>query len=426
MLAPFLLFACIASAAAGGQEPDAHARAAAALAAHAAGELTSVQLAVALQGLGSTALPEVLDALVAYAGEEHAEIRAILLGTLAEVPGDAFTAAVEPMLAGEPDERRLEALIQAIGGSRGAAELGLLERCAAHGELEAGARGLPRARREAFRSALLDMVARDSELRWSLAERLAKTPMGLLSGAIHALASNPDGQTLELLSGALGQVAAADSLLLREIVRVAEQRPSIESSASARLRDYLRSPSNSVAILALQATAALGDRAAIGDLIGLLGHAHPAVRDAAQEALVRLTRKRYRGRADVWERWYDAELAWWVRESPGAFAALESRDPARALLGMRALAEHTLHPAECAEGIARLLTRSEPDLVLAACSALASLQSRQAIEALLALLEHPDPRLVQAAEGALERITGGRLPAVPVLGRAALQESVSR
>ncbi len=425
MLASFLLLACITSGTAG-QEPDARARAAAALAAHAAGELTSAQLEVALQGLGSTALPEVLDALVEHAGEEHAEIRAILLGILAGEPGDGFAAAVETMLAGEPDERRLEALIQAIGGSRGPAELGLLERCAAHGELEAGARGLPRARREAFRNALLDMVARDPELRWSLAERLARTPTGLLSGAIHALASNPDGQTLELLSGVLGQVAAADSLLLREVVRLAEQRPSLAGTGSARLRDYLGSPSHSVAILAIQAAAALGDRAVFGELINLLGHAHAAVRDAAQAALVRLTRKRYRGGADVWERWYEAESAWWSRESPGAFAALESRDPARALLGMRALAEHTLHPAECAEGIARLLTRSEPDLVLAACSALASLQSRQPIEELLSLLEHHDPRLVRAACGALERITGERQPAEPALWRAALQESVSR
>jgi hypothetical protein len=285
---------------------------------------------------------------------------------------------------------------------------------------------VPRARRRAFEQTLQETLVRTPEAAVVLAGLLPKVDGSLVAPVVLSLAADRSPETLALLAGLLGRTPSADPLLLAQI---AEQGRALAGAADlvvlARVRPYLCGTDRHEVILAVQAAEALQDSAAVRQLIALLSHADPAVGAAAEAALTALVQKRCRG-AEGWERWYETELAWWSEEAPRVQGELEALDPVQASAALRELAQHRLYRQECAQAVARVLSRPEPDLVLAACSVLAQLKSERALPELLQALEQGEETLAKAALAALRSVTGLDLPADAALWRAALgAESLS-
>jgi hypothetical protein len=353
------------------------------------------------------------------------EVAAAAKASLAAQPPEALRAharAVASSPLSSDAARRLA--LELLAGCAGPDDI---ELCAALASPAEGEAGVPRARRLAFEQALRAIAARAPESRFALAGLLGGFDGALVGPAVRALAAERSAESLALLADLLGRVEGADGLLLAELAGLGVElgRPADERVAR-QVRGLLGDCDRHVAVLAVQAAAALQDTAAIGELIGLLSHADPALRAAAEAALVQLARKHYRGGPEAWERWYQGELAWWSDEAPRALDELGARDPARAVAALRELAQHRLHREESAEAVADVLARPERDLVVVACSILGHLGSPRAVPELLDALERDDPRVVDAAARALRAITGLDLPAEADAWDAAVgPESVS-
>jgi len=378
---------------------------------------TAPELERTLLALGPDAIAP-LSLALASAQTLPPESEPAVLGALASQPPEPLRAYLKELAASAAAEELRCTGLRVLARVAQPADLELCVSCASPAEEEAA---VPRARRIAFEQALLAVVRRAPEGRYVLADLLPSLDGSLVGPAVRALALERTPETLELFSGLLGRVEGADGLLLAELADVGRSlgRPADER-VSVPVRALLAAGDRHVAVLAAQAAAALQDTRAIGDLIALLSHAEPAVRAAAEEALVLLARKHYRGGPEAWERWYRDELDWWVAEAPRVMARLSADDPALAVAAVRELAQHRLNRDESAEAVAAILWRPEQDLVVVACSTLGYYGSPRALPGLLQALERHEKQVVDAAATALRAITGLDLPPDPDAWRAAL------
>lgn len=369
----------------------------------------------ALVGLGPEAIAPLFEALAAGSYPEGAS--AAVLSALVYEPADALRAYLEQRAGSAPSEEERCAALSILAYCAGADDLKL---CIAFASPAAGAAGVPRARRLAFEETLAQSLRRAPEGAAVLAGLLPRIDPSLAAPVVRLLAADRSPETLALLANLLGRTEGSDTLLLAEIAGQGRALAGVaDESVLARVRPYLAGTDRYGLILAVQAVAALEDTASVGKLIALLSHDDPSVGAAAETALTALVQKHCRG-AEAWERWHEAELAWWSEEGPRVLGELEATEPAVAIAALRALAEHRLYRQECAQAIAGVLWRPEPDLVLAACSALGDLKSARALPELLQLLEHGDEPLARAAASALRAVTGLALPADAALWREAL------
>lgn len=372
------------------------------------------ELVLALVALGDAALPAAFDALVqGRVSEDDLDVAWTELdrrqeqATLAAITR-LSPASVRAFLAGialpETGTRERAVALRVLAES---AKPGDLELCFA---LAAGDAAAERDVRVALEQALLRIVAREPAATTALGARFAARPPALYSAVVRALGSAGSPQALRMLSELLGAAPAADALLLCEIARVGGLLPQpIEPRVRTRVREYLRRSDPQLLAAAVYAVGRLGDGEAAEQLVALLQSELEHVRTSAHRVLRELSGAHLPLQHERWAGWYRRESEWWRRDAPFHKAELGSGAQYQVAAALRELAVHRLYRHELAPEVARCLEHPERDLVLLACAVLGQLGSRTALPGLVDLLDRQDPACAQAAQRALERITGQRL-----------------
>lgn len=104
-----------------------------------------------------------------------------------------------------------------------------------------------------------------------------------------------------------------------------------------------------------------------------------------------------------WEAWVVAELEWRREEGARCLEFLETGDDAQLLVALATLARKRLHADAFAAPIGALLRHPRSEIRLAACEALARLDSLACREELAAVVDDPDPRVAARATRSLHR-----------------------
>jgi hypothetical protein len=333
-----------------------------------------------------------------------ADARAAVLGALAAMPLGSLREHLA-LVAAEPDrgERRVGAALAVLDRAGTARDVALCARLAA--PLEPGAL-VPRARRTEFERTLLAIAARDVGTGAALRGVFRELEPSLLAPAVRCIAAGSPAEAIELLASLLDRVAAIDGLLLVEIARVGALVPRpIAGQVLAAVRPSLGSNDVNEVLLAARALGGLDDFDAVPRLIVLLEANDERIREAADEALQRMTGRTFRSSARAWGTWYSAELEWW-QGADRTLAQVKHADPAVALAALHQISGHRIHRHEIARAVATVLERPERELGLVACSILRSLASRAAVPALVRALAHGDADVAAAALKALRTLTG--------------------
>ena len=157
--------------------------------------------------------------------------------------------------------------------------------------------------------------------------------------------------------------------------------------------------------------------AAIPDWIELLESESRGTRERARRSLEEVTGLALGATGTRWLAWYESECSWYEEEAPAVLAELESAEDAHALDAVRTLSLRRLHRDELSEAIVQLLDHPNPAVRQCACSALESLGSPLALPALSAALADEDDVVARGAWSALRRLTGLDLPQDEALWR---------
>lgn len=303
---------------------------------------------------------------------------------------------------------RLEAhrILEAMGAAE---HLRLLLRLSAVPGEEAPALEL----RTSFTAAAAAIFAREPQALAEVQVLLGECPPALGAPLIEALARVRGARATEALARLLGRVPGLDGLLLCRLAQRGRFSARNEEFVFEALRRYLGHADPSLVAGAARATAALGDEAAVAELIELIEHRDPRARSSAFEALTALSGLALGEDASRWTSWYQAEAAWWEREADARLVRIERAHGQEYVRAAREVLEHRLFRDRSAEAFVHALGRRDAHEVWIACRALRELGSPLAVPPLVELLRADDPRVREAALEALRAITGLELDPSP-------------
>ena len=185
-------------------------------------------------------------------------------------------------------------------------------------------------------------------------------------------------------------------------------------STKCRLMSCAIGIDRAFAILAVVVLEKFSDQEVVPDLIALLDHQDANVRHASHHALESLTGVNIEASSRAWIEWLDEELAWWDGRDAECEEALANGSATIAAEAILELAHRHLYRDQAAEILTIALERTETDLVISACRALAALKSKSAIPALANLIGPPESPVSSAALRALQAIDGhSNTPTLP-------------
>lgn len=385
-------------------------------------EAEAVSLAVRLASLGGTVVPDLLDAAAVGVPFENEEVnrlsplaRAAVVEALGHLPSQVVRAHLW-LEAREPssDAVRLSALdvLGTIGTGADVELLLALTRDPTGEELP------PRKRRAALARAFERIAERDEELPQALRRALPKAHVALLADVVDALAAPNDRAARRELSACLGSRAEADPLLFARLAKLVDEHgrpdnPALERQALAGLVSSGPRARTHAAELA----GALDLMSAVPDLIQATASRDQLERQAAARALQRILGFALPADGEAWPNWAKEEENWWKTRGSRFLAALDMDDPAMHAAAIRELAAARLHRDDVIPSIVPFVHRGDVAFRKLVVSALGSLGGRDAEDALLKLLEDPDPdedvRL--ACLSSLRRCTGMDLGENPMV-----------
>lgn len=248
----------------------------------------------------------------------------------------------------------------------------------------------------------------------------------LAVAVVRAGASRATGDSLAFLGGLLGRQPRVDALVLYHMQRLARSPAALthdrREQLGRQLRGLLHDADSALAGSAASLAGRLADVQAVPQLIELLEHRGPAVRDKAHQALCAITQCSIAPDSQRWRMYYEAELVWYREGAPRALGALRSlrdEDVVRAVLELSA---HRLFREELCEPLLDLLEFPQPSLRALGVAAVAKQGSVRAVPRLIEGLEDPSSEFRAACEQALVRITGWQQPSAA--GLAGLAQDV--
>lgn len=339
------------------------------------------------------------------------ELEQVLLGALWAQPVSSLVPHLESIAANDGSDAARVTGMRVLAGVGRASEVELLVHLASP---PAGETSVPVVRRDAFEQALTEMLERDPGGVWALRDLFTGLAEGLLAPVVRAIGSLETPDALHALSGLLGRVHLADSILLAEITRLGEVVPHpINEYVLAQVRRHLVSRDPILVRHAMLASGSLEDYEAIPALLEVLDSPDHGLRETARGALRQISDRDFRTSQRAWEHWYGSEVRWWEAEASACFARLDHHDPAVALRAVLEVGNHRIFRHRLAEELGRMLSRHEPEVLILACSTLEQLGSESAVTALLRVMENRNVPVREAAWRALRTITGRDLPLDP-------------
>ena len=146
-------------------------------------------------------------------------------------------------------------------------------------------------------------------------------------------------------------------------------------------------------------------------LIDALDDSDARVAQSALWALKHMSGVQLSGSREIWGNWIEEERSWSNEKRAQLVELLAAPEPERVVEGLRELSQHPFYRHASAAAIVAVLSRDDPLLLLAACSAAKELDSLATADALTALLDRPEEGVRNAARSALVALTGQDLPA---------------
>ena len=349
--------------------------------------------------IGPTAIGPVFDAFRSRGSSDG--FGATCLAALSRFPANHMESFLEASVRRgvSPGEgmAAIEVLAEFPGATAGRAALAML-------------RGIKRAHlaspaiREGLASRTGILLLRNAEAREQFRAAFPDLPDPLKGLVIRAAEA---GGLEPLLLGLLGPGSKRhEAEILGALGRIPTICPEQQSKYCPRIRRYLRGGDPSVRAAAIRAVGRMRDAESTPDLLAVLSDCEDAdVREAAAAALRRISGLRMQSDASLWARWEKGEADWLATRFPVLERILgeEKAEPVQ-----NALAEIGAHPRH-QEKLRRLVLRHLGSACAgvrrAACEALRSLGSAEALPALLRATEDPDPDVSVAADRALRHLT---------------------
>lgn len=382
-----------------------------------------------LAALGSPAIPALFEARVQreiptraarnapltwieLGAEESAALQAALL-LLPERELCAFLRTIGD------DERSRWIAIELLGKVGEARDVELLVSMASPDDLRTK---LDHGRRDEFQGALEGILARHAEALARVPQVYGHAPDALLPAMVWALGREASAERMRTLALLLGRTDEADPLIFVELSRLGREVPHpIARAVLDETRQALGAHDIERILLGIEVARSLEDVDAVPALIELLENPSRSVSAKAVECLRSLSEQGFGAEPKRWKDWSRKAEEWRRTSAPKLLADVASAVPGRASHALMEFSKWRAFRHELTPGIARGLTRAEPELVVLTCAVLGHLGSWLAIPELAACLRDGDTSIQRAALLALRRISGKELEANPAAWLALAQ-----
>ncbi len=340
-----------------------------------------------------------------------------LLGLLRARPAAALAGWLEEQVAGGAPERARLVALECLSGRAMAGELASLVRIADPADAPPSPGLLA-----VLRAALLQVRADDSRAFDRLVDAWQGARAELRAELLAVVGERGDPAGLEFLAWvATFELQGFERAVASELLRLAPRARTAEAREPlADLCVLLDSSDPFCVQTASSALARARVEAAVPGWIELLASESRGVRERARHCLETVSGLSLGPTRERWLAWYEAELAWYEHEAPGACADLDSGDEATVLAAIRALAGRHFFRDELAQALSPVLEHPSPAVRLCACRALAGLGSWSAVPSLVHGLEDENEDVSRAAWSALRAISGLDLPPDGAMWRAQL------
>ena len=333
-----------------------------------------------------------------------ADQRGCLLATLGATPSHELRRFLHGHVTPDAPRGARRAALELLAPIAGAADLDFAISLV---------QGQTRRTGEAFEQVVASMLARDHRALERVRHALSTDDERLRRGLIQGVGASDARAALPLLVSLLFADDPHLELLLEQVARIARRDPSRPDERTIdAVRPFLAADGAGVVAAAADAVTALGDTAAIPDLIALLEYEASTVRAAAKGALVQLTGLHFTT-PRRWFLWYEAERDWWDTRWPTLAPALRNADRESITSLLAETIGKRLERQWLAAEIVLLLDHADPLVRRLACQSLGQLGAPSATPALVGAMSDLDETVARSAWSALVAITGRDLPNNP-------------
>ena len=256
--------------------------------------------------------------------------------------------------------------------------------------------------RQAFEQPLANALAADPRADSALKGRVSRYGPQVRDMLLRAAVQADTSATRRFLCGRLTAGEEEQAVVLRAIAAAPPGAYQVAPDQLGHVHMRLRSLEPGVARLAALALGKLEDREAIPDLIRMLDSEDALEAKAARDALRWISGCDLGSTAAAWQRWLLAEQGWWSGAAAEHLQGLHSGDRRTVHVALTELRRHPLYRHDLAPEVAQLLYETDEALAIAGCEALAALNSREALPALVESLALPDGDLRWAVISALQ------------------------
>ncbi len=270
-------------------------------------------------------------------------------------------------------------------------------------------------RRDYVKSTLEDALARcvsgDPAALKALSKATPSIDPTLLPLVARAVGRMRGPSSAVFLARLLEKSAELDVVALQELARVTESSGiALSEDCLAKVRNMLDHKDVNVVRAAISVLGRLCDRDSFGVLARQLEDNDRLVSAAAHWGLHSMTRVDCGETQEAWLVWRDEQDAWWSARSPKLLDNLQSNDAAKVFAALNELNRHPFFKHDSARAIGPLASAPQTSLAISAISALESIGSTQACDALVQSLLIDDARRIPACK-ALHTLTGLNFPA---------------
>lgn len=279
----------------------------------------------------------------------------------------------------------------------------------------------------ALRSSVTMLLTREPRSFRELDNAWSALPNFVLGELVLGVGATHDPRALAFMDDVFERSPEMRERILSQVPLLgASEERAINDSLASKILVQLNSEQESTLRAACLALGGLEDSRCVPRLVELLGEGPPAVAQSAHWALGKLLNRQASASFGAWRAWLRDEQRWLREEEPTLLRQLRSAHEEEVLAALRAFSPRRLNRHELAIEVGVVLTDPSERVRQMACIVLAELGSRWSIRDLCGALDDQSDAVREAAQRALQVITGQNLGADPESWREVLAPAPER